>query len=72
MYKTKTLWASLLLTILFSLTLFGQPAQEKKDSDQKGVDAHPPLEDVISETHHSTHVSGKLIDYTARAGTLVL
>ncbi|HUV14046.1 MAG TPA: hypothetical protein VMY18_10400, partial [Acidobacteriota bacterium] len=67
MHKTKTLRASLLLTILFSLTLFGQQPAEKKDTEEKDVVDQPPLEDVISETHHSAHVGGALIDYTARA-----
>jgi len=72
MHKIRTLRASLPLTILFSLTLFGQQPVEMKDTEKKDVVDHPPLEDVISETHQSVHIGGTLIDYIARAGTLVL
>jgi carboxypeptidase C (cathepsin A) len=72
MRKVTSLWASLALAGLLSLTVFGQQAPEKKDPEQNGINEHPPLEDAISETHHSVNIGGTPVNYLARAGTLVL
>ena len=51
-------------------TGFSQEAQ-KTDTEEK-AQPKAPLEEMVSETNHSIRAGGIQIDYTARAGTLVM
>ncbi|HUG44191.1 MAG TPA: peptidase S10, partial [Acidobacteriota bacterium] len=55
-----------LLFLLFSAGLAAQEAAQEQPAPA------PPLEDQISETQHSLRMGAQRVDYTARAGTMVL
>jgi carboxypeptidase C (cathepsin A) len=44
------------------------PSTEKKEADHK----EPPAKDEISTTTHAVTIGGQVVNYTARAGTMVL
>lgn len=72
MNGTISLKVGLLLAVLFCVALWASQSEESRESETNDVERHPPLEDVISETRHSTRIEGTELDYIARAGTLVL
>lgn len=57
--------------LLVSISLYAQEAAPKPDSSKPEFKAEFPKE-TVSESKHSVTIDGKLLNYTARAGTIVL